>query len=385
MKFKTITLATIAAFTLASCNDEKDQQAAQQQGALPVPVASPILKKTKLTETYTGRFTATEKVEIRSRVSGYIDEIYFKEGQEIKAGDKMFSIDPSVFDAELANAQAQITQIETSITLAKSSLDRAKSLVAKNAISREELDVRQAEYDQAQANLKSVQARTQSAQLNRDFADIAAPISGITGRYLVTRKNYITGGNASAQILTTIVPQDPIDVYFEVDERQVLNFSRLFAEGKTGGRGDKRPTVEIALSDSDQFEFKGEIDFADNLLDDSSATLQMRARVENKNKLLTPGLFAKVRIPVGTESELMLVKESALGFDQDKRFAWVLQPDKTLAKTYVEIGSLQKDMRVITSGLKPNDKIAIGRIQFLRPKTPVNPIPAEMAPAATQQ
>lgn len=378
----TLTTLTVTAATLAliSCG-KKQQQQAGQRGLLPVPVASPVQKTIKLTKIYTGRFESTEKVDVRSRVSGYINAIHFREGQEIKEGDPMFSIDPSIFDAELANAEARITQVKTSIKLAQSNLSRATSLVKKNAISREEFDVRKAEYDQANANLKSAEAQLKSTQLNRDFADITAPISGVAGRYMITRGNYINGGNAGAQILTTIIPHNPIDVYFEVDERQVLNFTRLFFEGKSSGRDGQRPTVEISVSDSDQFEFKGELDYVENTLDKSTATMQMRARVNNDNKFLTPGLFAKVRVAIGEKREFTFVRESALGFDQDKRYAWVLQPDNTLVKTYVEIGSLEGNMRVIKSGLKPNDKIAIGRIQFLRPQVPVNAIASTMEPS----
>ncbi|MGJ8657359.1 MAG: efflux RND transporter periplasmic adaptor subunit [Akkermansiaceae bacterium] len=386
MKFYTsplTLLSALAAISLSSCS-EKEQQAQQQpQGPMPVTVAAPIKKSIKLTETYTGRFEAKEQVEIRSRVSGYIDKIHFQEGQEIKEGQPMFSIDPSLFDAEIAIAKARIAQIETSIKLAKSSLTRATSLVAKNAISREELDVRQAEYDQAVSNLKSAQAQLDQSQLNRDYADINAPISGIAGRRLVTRGNYISGGNAGAQVLTSIVAQDPIFCYFEVDERQVLDFTRLFLNGKSEGRDGKRQKVKIAVSDSDEYEFEGEIDFANNTLDEGTATLQLRALVENKNKFLTPGLFARVQIPVGEKQQFILVKESALGFDQDKRFAWVLQPDNTLKKTYVEVGKQLTDLRVVKSGITTEDKIAVGRIQFIRPQTPMSPIDVPMVEEKT--
>ncbi|MCP5537002.1 MAG: efflux RND transporter periplasmic adaptor subunit [Akkermansiaceae bacterium] len=383
MKLSISTLTTIAvtaaAVTLVSCKGKKEeQQNAGAQGLMPVPVASPVKKSVTLTEVYTGRFEATEKVEVRSRVSGYIDQIHFKEGQLIKQGEPMFSIDPSIFDADLANARARVTQVETAIKLADSNLRRAASLVKNNAISREEFDVRQAEHDKAKADLKSAEAQLRRAALNREFADIAAPISGIAGKHQITRGNYINGGNAGAQVLTTIIPQNPIDVYFEMNERQVLEFKRLAQDAVAKGAGRQRLAVEIAVSDSDKFEYSGVIDYTENALDPSTATMRMRARVNNDSGLLTPGLFAKVRMPVGGQRDLILVKESALGFDQDKRYAWVLQKDNTLARAYVQVGSAQGDMRVVRSGLAPSDKIAIGRIQFLRPKVPVNPMPAPM-------
>ncbi len=384
MKAKLAFLLVPFAFALSACSDSDKPNDASAAGPMPVPVASPEMRQVKLTKTYTGRFAAVERVDLRSRVSGYIDKIHFQEGQEIKQGDPMFSIDPRLFDTALTNAEAKLTQINAAIRLAEGNLTRAKSLVEKNAISREELEIRQAELDQAKADLAAAEAGVETARLKREFADITAPISGIAGRFRVTPGNFITGGNAAAEVLTTIVPHHPIDCFFEVDERQVLEFTRLYFQNKTSGRdGDKRPTVKIAVSDSDKFEFEGTVDFAENELDTSTATMRLRARVANENKFLTPGLFARVQIPIGTESELMLVDDASLGFDQDKRFAWVLQDDNTVQKTFVKVGPLQGSKRVILSGLDADDKIAVGRIQFLRPGTPIQPIDPS-APAAPQ-
>lgn len=380
MNYKALTLitSTIAALSLASCNDEKTaQQGGPEQGPMPTPVATPVEKEIDLTETFTGRFAASEMVEVRSRVSGYIKEIHFTEGQFIQEGQPMFSIDPSIYDAELAMSKANVSQIETAIKLADTNLNRAKELVAKKALSTQELDIRQSEYDQAQANLRSAQAQVEQAELNRGYADIAAPISGVASRHLVTRGNYISGGNGSSPVLTTVIPQNPIYIFFEVNEKQAISFAKLYS-----GKNVKDTEVQIALSNDKEFSYSGKLNYIDNQLDRATGTLQLRATVNNDDGALTPGLFAKVKVPLGNKSKYTLVQESVLGFEQNKRYLWVLQPDQTLAKRYVETGPLLDDLRVITSGIELTDKVAIGRIQFVRPQTPVQPIPAEMLPEA---
>jgi len=345
---------------------------------MPVQVAHPISKIVALTETYTGRFTPIEEVDLQARVSGYLESVHFTEGQKVKKGDLMFRIDPRVFDAAQARAEAVQKQALARLDLAKSTLARAKKLVQQNAISEEEFDTRETEVLQAEADLLVAEADLRTVKLDREFAEIHAPISGVAGRFNVTTGNYISGGAANATLLTTIVPHDPIYCNFEVDERRVLEFARLFFQGDAGGREGKQSEVEIAVSDRDEFEFKGTIDFAENQLDRETATLQIRALVENENEFLTPGLFARVRVPIGEPTERLLVKDAALGFDQDKRFAWVIREDNTVARTYVETGSLEGDMRVITGGLTANDQIAISGIQLLRPGVPLSPTTVPM-------
>ena len=265
-------------------------------------------------------------------------------------------------------------QAQAKLDLAKSTLIRAEKLVGQNAISKEEFDTRKSELAQAEADLLVAEADLKTANLEREFADIHAPISGIAGSFNVTVGNFINGGSAGATPLTTIVPHHPIYCHFEVDERRVLQMTRMFIDGKSEGRENLNTPVDIALSDRDDFEFKGVIQFTENQLDPNTATLQIRALVNNENELLTPGLFARVRVPIGQPEERLLVPDAALGFDQDKRFAWVLLPDNTLERRFVEIGTLDGDQRVITGGLKPDEKIAVSGLQLLRPNMPIQPI-----------
>ncbi|WP_411826284.1 efflux RND transporter periplasmic adaptor subunit [Luteolibacter sp. AS25] len=359
---------------------KKDEQAGGAPPAMPIQVAHPILQEIALTETYTGRFTPIEEVALQARVSGYLESVHFVEGQKVKKGDLMFKIDSRVFDAAAAITEASVKQAEARLSLAKSSLDRSTNLVEKGAVSKEEFDTRTSELAQAEADLFSAQAGLRSAKLDQEFAEIHAPISGVAGNFNVTVGNFISGGTAGGTQLTTIVPHHPIHCTFEVDERRVLQFTRLFFEDKTNGRNGEGPEVEIAVSDSDSFDFKGKIDFSENQLDRSTATLQMRALVQNEDEFLTPGLFAQVRVPVGQPSDKLLIKDAALGFDQDKRFAWVLKEDNTVEKRYLQTGQLSGDLRIITDGLTKEDQVAVSGIQLLRPQVPVAPTTVPMVP-----
>ncbi len=369
-------LPLLSLLLLTQCGSDKKDGGAPPP--MPVQVAHPITKTIALTEVYTGRFTPIEEVDLQARVSGYLESVHFTEGQQIEKGDLMFRIDPRVFDAALSRAEAVQKQAVARLGLAKSSLGRSEKLVSQNAVSKEEFDTREAEFAQAEADLLAAEAGLRTARLDREFADVHAPISGIAGRFNVTVGNFVTGGTAGATLLTTIVPHDPIYCNFEVDERRVLEFTRMFFEGKSGGREGEQLKVDIAVSDRDEFEFHGVVDYSENQLDRETATLQIRAKVENENEFLTPGLFARVRVPIGDPAERLLVKDAALGFDQDKRFAWVLKEDDTVEKRYVETGTLEGDLRIITGGLEKDELIAVSGIQLLRPGTPFAPTTVPM-------
>jgi RND family efflux transporter MFP subunit len=377
-------LIPFAALALFQCKSDK-QPAGAPPGAMPVQVAHPVSKTVAITETYTGRFTPVEEVDLQARVSGYLESTHFTEGQKVAKGDLMFRIDPRVFDAALSRAEAMQKQATARLGLAESNFASSEKLVKQGAVSKEEFNTRESELTQAQADLLAAEANLRTAKLDREFADIHAPISGIAGRFNVTVGNFISGGNANATLLTTIVPHNPIHCTFEVDERRVLQFTRLFLEGKAGGREGKQGEVEIAVSDRDEFEYKGVINFSENQLDRNTATLQIRAKVENTNEFLTPGLFARVRIPVGEPAERLLVRDAALGFDQDKRYAWVLKKDNSVERRYVETGTLEGDLRIIEGGLEKDELIAISGIQLLRPGMPFAPSTVPMVAEKTAE
>jgi len=374
-------LPVILAWALSGCQDQ-DPHAGPAAQALPLRAANPIKRTVQLTNTFTGRFVAIEEVELRARVSGYLQAANFTEGKPVKKGDLMFQIDPRVFEAAHASADAKVKQAAAALDLANISLERARKLVTDAAISKQEFDTRQSEASQADADLAAARAELRRAQLDVEFARIEAPISGIAGKFEVTPGNFVSGGNAAGTLLTTIVPHDPIYCTFYVDERQVLQFTRLYFEGQTDGREGEATQVEIAVSDTDKFEYKGMLDYADNQLEKGTATMLLRARVENKNQFLTPGLFAKVRVPIGkSAAEVTLVRDEALGFDQSKRYAWVVLPDKSVERRFVEVGAAEGPMRVVTGGLKVDDVIAISNLQLLQPGAKVEPKIKPMDPA----
>lgn len=371
----------LTALILAGCGRES-QSGGPPSGDFPVQVAKPIVKEITLTDVYTGRFVPVEEVELRARVSGYLESVHFEEGQKVKKGDLMFQIDPRPFDAMVAAADAGVKQAEARLQLAEANRDRVKSLSETGAISKEESDIRKSEVTQAQADLLAAKAQLTAVSLDREFADVEAPISGIADRFEVTPGNFISGGASGATMLTTIVPHDPIHCVFEVDERTILEFTRMYFENQAPGREGESPVVEIAVSDSDEFEFSGTIDFSENQLDPETATTQLRVLIENENEFLTPGLFARVRTTLGKPFDATLVRDSALGFDQSKRFAWVLQVDGTVKRNFVEVGRLDGEFRIIESGLDPAAMIVVSGIQLLRDGMPVAPTEASMDPKA---
>jgi RND family efflux transporter MFP subunit len=371
-------LIPIPLLLLTQCKPKSNAEGPMQ--AMPVQVATAETRTITLKETYTGRFTPIEEVVLQARVSGYLESVHFKEGQQINKGDLMFRIDPRVFQAAMARAEAVQQQASAKLELSKSTLKRAENLITQNAISKEEFDTRKSELAQAEADLQVAEADLKTAKLEREFADIHAPISGIAGRFNITVGNFIQGGSGNATLLTTIVPHHPIYCDFEIDERRVLQMTRASLNGEASPDQSVETPVEIALSDRKEFEFQGMLNFTENQLDRNTATLQMRALVQNEQGLITPGLFARVRVPINSPQERLLVRDAALGFDQDKRFAWVLTKDNMLERRFVEIGPLEGDMRIITGGLEKEEKIAVSGIQLLRANMPIQPIDVPMNP-----
>ncbi|MEM6917119.1 MAG: efflux RND transporter periplasmic adaptor subunit [Verrucomicrobiota bacterium] len=369
------------ALSLVGCGGN-DPSGGPPPGAFPVQVAQPLVKNITLTDIYTGRFVPVEEVELRARVSGYLESVHFEEGQKVKKGDLMFQIDPRPFDAMVSSAEAGVKQAEARLQLAEANRDRVMTLSESGAVSEEETDIRSSEVTQAQADLLAAEAQLTAASLDLEFAEVKAPISGIADRFEVTPGNFINGGTLGATMLTTIVPHDPIHCVFEVDERTILEFTRMFFADLAPGRDGEPIEAEISVSDSDEFEFSGKIDFSENQLDPETATVQLRVLVENDNEFLTPGLFAKIRLTVGQPFDATLVRDSALGFDQSKRFAWVLQEDGTVSRSFVEVGRLEGEFRIVESGLDAGAKVVVSGIQLLQDGMPVAPSEVPMDPEA---
>lgn len=368
---------------LSACN-QKAEGPAEAPKPPEVTVARVVERPVTDFEEFTGRMASSENVELRARVQGYLNKVNFTDGQEVKAGTLLFEIDPRTFDAELKNAEGQKAQWLAKKDKAQADVSRYETLVPTGAASAQDLDKARAELGEAVAAVSSADAAIDRAKLDLEFSKITAPIDGQLGRALITKGNLVQSGAGEDALLTTMVSLDPIYVYFDVDERSILRF-RDRHRPKDAPAGSL-PTVEqlkipvyLGLTNDDGFPHQGIMDFADNKVDETTGTVQVRGRFENKSRLFKPGLFARVRIPVSEEYAAVLVSELALGTDQGQKYVLVVNDQNVVEKRFVRPGPLQDDgLRVIAEGLKSGESIIVNGLQRARPGKPVAPTKAEM-------
>ncbi len=309
---------------------------------------------------FIGRFEAVDSVEIRPRVSGTVDRVLFREGKEVRKGDLLFQIDPRPYRAAAARAQAELAQARSAATLATRSLDRSKHLIAADATTRAELDSRTAGSEGADAAVGAAEAALTTARLNLGWTEVRSPIRGRVGRAEITTGNLVQAG---ASRLTTVVSLDPIFVYFDADERSYL---KMVAHQRMSK--DEHIPIVMGMADEDnRFPHQGHLDFIDNRLDPSTGTVRSRAVFSNKDQRFTPGLFARLKVLDSSEYLAPVVNDRAIGTDQDKKFVLVLKDDSTVEYRPVELGRLVDGYRVVTSGLKPHEKIVVNGLQRVRP------------------
>ena len=327
-----------------------------------VTVAPAIDRSIADYDEFTGHFEAVQAVDVRPRVSGFIDRVSFPEGRIVKQGDVLVTIDPRPYEAAVARATAALEQAKTHAQLARQELERAHRLVNTQAISREELDARTSEVAESESAVRGAEASLRDAQLNLDWTTVRAPISGRVGRAEITAGNLVQSGPPSPSLLTTIVSLDPIFVYFDTDEQAYLKY--VGAPGVT--RGQSR-TVQIGLANETGFAHEGTLDFVDNQLDRRAGTIRVRAIVRNENHEFAPGLFARVRLAGGERRSATLIQDQAVGTDQDRKFVLVLKPDSTLEYRAVSLGRVVDGLRVVQTGLKPGDNVVINGLLRVRP------------------
>jgi len=355
---------------LAACSDTGGQQAGQ--GAPPPPpvtVAKPIVKEVIERDDFTGRFSAVDMVEVRSRVSGYLERVDFEDGANVKAGDVLFVIDRRQYKAALDQAQATLVSAQARLNFAESDLDRAESLRRTGNISDQLLDQRRQNFLTAKAELDRAQAAMQEASLNYEFSEVKAPISGRISRRFVSVGNLV---NANDTLLTTIVSLDPIYFYFDVDERSFLAYNRVFNLDAPNGSGEP-VAVQIALTDERKPAREGKLDFVDNRLDEASGTMRLRAIVPNAELFITPGLFGRVSVPGSPPYQGVLVPDEAIATDQERRLVWVLGEDNTVKAQLVRPGPRIDGYRLIREGLKGDETIVVNGLQRVRPGATVAP------------
>ncbi len=348
-----------------------------------VTVSKPVVRDVVETDDFIGRFQASESVSIRSRVGGYLDKIAFKDGQIVQQGDLLFEIDERPFITTLNEASAQLTVAKSTLVYAQAQFDRVNSLVTSGSQSVSTLDDRRRELESAQANLGGLQASVERAKLDLIYSKIKAPIGGRIDRHLISTGNLV---QADQTELTTIVSLDPIDFYFDVDERRLLNYAETARKNgnylQDGGGGLK---VSVRLGDSNQSRFDGTVDFASNSLDPATGTLRLRARLANPDYILQPGLFGRVEIAGSNIYSAMLIPDEAIGTDQNERVVYVLQQDNTVVSRAIRPGPRLYGYRVVRSGLDANDKIVVRGVVRVRPGAKVTPVTMELPQENTEQ
>jgi RND family efflux transporter MFP subunit len=349
------------------------------QGAAPPPpavtVAKPILKDIVEQDDFIGRFEAVDQVEIRARVSGYLDKVHFTDGALVKVGDPLFTIDQRPYRAALEQADATVASAQVRSEFAANDLERAESLRRTGNIAEQLLDQRRSNYLTARADLDRAQAAQRQARLDMEFTEIKAPLAGRISRRLISEGNLI---NANQTVLTNIVSLDPIQFYFDVDERSYLAYMRQ--QSGFSGNGKAPNKVLLTMSDERAEPRAGRLDFVDNRLDAASGTVRARAVFDNKDLFLTPGLFGRVTVSGSDPYRGVLIPDEAVGNDQDRRIVYVLAEDNTVAMRPVRPGPRIDGYRVIRTGLKGDETIVVNGIMRIRPGQKVTPQTTTLPP-----
>ena len=362
--------AVLAIASLTACGGDPAQVASP---APVVTVAHPLAENITDWDEYTGRIEPVEAVEVRARVSGYLQSVHFDEGGMIEEGDLLFVIDARPYQAILQQAAAEVTRARIRLELAGNDRERADRLFRSRAISEEELDARTQEEREAVAALAAAEAAVSGAQLNVNFTEVRAPIGGRIGRLHVTRGNLVSGGTEGSTLLTTIVSVDPVHVYFTGDEREYLKYSRLNLDGSRPSSRDFANPVRIRLADEKEFAREGRMDFVANTLDEASGTIQGRALFDNSDGLLTPGLFVTVQLLGRGPYEALLIPDEAIGADQSQAFVYVVGEGNVVERRSVDVGRLERNLRVIDGGLTATDRVVINGLPRVRSGAAVDP------------
>lgn len=378
-----IALAAIGYWYMAGPRGAEQQAAPQGAApqAPPVTVAKPLIEELREWSDFTGQFEAQESVEIRARVSGYLESVNFTDGQLVKKGDLLFVIEPRPYEIALDSAKAQLAQAEAQLDLAKVQLERTAQLRKNDYASEQTYDERAAEVKSATASRDNALAAVNQAQLNLDYTQVHAPVSGRVGRHEVSIGNLVMGGTGETTLLTTIVSLDPIWLMFNVSEGDGMTYKRLIQKGEVESVRDNSVKVEGQLMDETDWPLDGTIDFVDNQYDRSSGTIRVRASFPNPDLFITPGQFGRVRVPMSQEKPTMLVPDAAVVTDQSVKMLFSVTEDGTVVPKPVELGSVTDDgLRVIRSGIAADDEIIINGLLRARPGQKVTPEQGEVKP-----
>ena len=354
--------------------------------------SKPIRRNVTDYEDTTGRTEAVKTVEVRARVTGYLERFNFVEGYDVKENDILFEIDARPYKATLDMAVAEVAQAQARLTKADADYQRAKGTYSKEVLSRSDYDIAAAAFAEARATIVVAEAKRDTAKLNYEWTKVTAPISGQVSRRMVDPGNLV---QADVTPLTTIVSTEKMYVNFYVDERTVQDLLHMVAEGQIQTREQRKLPVKVALVDEDKLDYPhtGYVDFSDNHIDPGTGTLRLRALFENPplrapmpgmytRRIMTPGLFARVRLPIGVEHPAVLIPESAIGNDQGQKYVFLISPQNIAYRHNVEVKQLHEGLREIKSGLSPDDRIVVSGLQRVRHLLKVDPRPFESLPKA---
>jgi multidrug efflux system membrane fusion protein len=365
--------AAALAVGLASCGDGKPQQ----QGGPPPPavtVAKPVLQDVTEHDEYVGRFVAVSSVEVRARVSGYLDQIHFEDGQIVQQGTLLFSIDKRPFQNTLDQAKANLAQARANLAFAQADLDRGSQLVRDKTITQQTFEQRTQATRVGEASVVAQEAAVAQAALDLEFTELRAPITGRIGDRRVSPGNLVTGGaGGNTTLLATIVSVDPIRFEFTFDETSYLRYERLSKVGKDVASRDGSAVVSLKLIDESDYLHPGRMDFVDNAIDRTSGTIRGRAVFANPGSVFTPGMFGRIRVPGSPTYPAILVPEVAIGTEQVRKFVYVVGSDGAVQQKYITLGQRVGSLRIVKEGLARGDRVIVNGIQRARPGAKVTP------------
>jgi membrane fusion protein, multidrug efflux system len=366
---------------LAGCGE------GQQQAAAPPPkvtVAKPALRTIVDQDEYVGRFVAVDVVEVRARVSGYLDKVHFTDGQIVKQGDLLFTIDKRPFKNTLDQARANLETAKSNVAFTQADLARGQQLLRDRTISEQIFEQRAQAARNAQSGVAANEAMVRQAELDLEFTELRAPVTGRIGDRRVTPGNLVTGGTGgSTTLLGNIVSIDPIRLEFTFDETSLLRYQRLATGGKSDVTGLGNTAVRLKLLDETDFSHYGRMDFIDNVIDRATGTIRGRAQFANADGLFTPGMFARVEVPGSAPYQALMIPDAAIGTEQVRKFVYVLDRDNVARQRFVTLGQVVDDLRVIKDGLSADDRVVVNGLMRVRVGQKVTPDDAQASPQAS--
>lgn len=352
---KIVAASALMAAVLYGCSSRSEAQAPP---APSVTVAVPLVQAVQDWDEFTGRFEATQSVEVRARVGGYISGVHFRDGDYVRRGQLLFSLDPRPAQAALASARAQLAQAQAQLTLAQSELARAETLLESQAVSQAEVDTRRGALQTAQAAIAAANANVRARSLDLEFTRVTAPISGRVSDRRVDAGNLVAGGSSAADVLTTVVSSAPIHFVFDGSEAVLLKYQRQARRGAA--------PIQVRLQDEATFTRSGTLDFTDNAVDTASGVVRLRAVIANADGFLKPGMFGQARLAGAGSYEAMLVPDAAIATDQARRIVYVVAADGSVTPRPVQLGPLVDGLRVVRSGLQRTDRVIINGVQRIQ-------------------